>query len=145
VLWSEEQAERLRHLARGERVNDIDWENVIEEIESVGRSGIVSVKSHLLHELEHLLKAVAWPQALSARKWQREAVTFLDDARIGWAPSMCTRIDLAELYATALERVRDLDYEEGPSGPFPERCPVSLDKPIEGKVPALLERFRTGI
>ena len=39
VTWSEHQADVLRRLAAGERVNDqVDWENVVEEIESVGRS-----------------------------------------------------------------------------------------------------------
>ena len=36
--WSLQQAERLRRLRDGERVNDLDWDNVIEEIESAGRS-----------------------------------------------------------------------------------------------------------
>ena len=37
LLWSEQQAALLRRLAAGERVNEqIDWENVIDEVESVG-------------------------------------------------------------------------------------------------------------
>ena len=37
LLWSEQQAELLRRLAAGEHVNaQVDWENVVEEIESVG-------------------------------------------------------------------------------------------------------------
>ena len=39
LAWSENQAALLRRLATGERVNNqIDWANVVEEIESVGRS-----------------------------------------------------------------------------------------------------------
>ncbi len=39
LTWSERQAELLRRLAAGERVNDqVDWQNVVEEVESVGRS-----------------------------------------------------------------------------------------------------------
>ena len=35
--WCEQQAALLRRLAAGERVNDqVDWENVVEEIEDVG-------------------------------------------------------------------------------------------------------------
>ena len=34
--WSEHQASLLRRVARGERVNEVDWEHVIEEIEDVG-------------------------------------------------------------------------------------------------------------
>jgi uncharacterized protein DUF29 len=37
--WSERQGALLRRLAAGERINDqIDWENVVEEVESVGGS-----------------------------------------------------------------------------------------------------------
>ena len=32
ATFSEQQSELLRRLARGERVNDVDWENVAEEI-----------------------------------------------------------------------------------------------------------------
>ena len=39
LAWSEHQADRLRRLARGERVNDLDWEHVVEEIEDVGSVG----------------------------------------------------------------------------------------------------------
>ncbi len=40
LIWSERQAELLRRRAAGELVNDadIDWPNVAEEIEDVGRS-----------------------------------------------------------------------------------------------------------
>ena len=39
MLWSERQAALLRRAAAGERVNDqVDWENVAEEIESLGNS-----------------------------------------------------------------------------------------------------------
>ena len=40
LLWSERQAELLRRRAAGELVNDaeLDWPNIAEEIEDVGRS-----------------------------------------------------------------------------------------------------------
>ena len=37
VLWSEAQADLLRRLAAGERVNAaVDWPNLIEEVEDLG-------------------------------------------------------------------------------------------------------------
>jgi hypothetical protein len=63
LLWSEQQAALLRRLAKGERVNtEIDWENVIDEVESVGSEQLHAVSSLLLQALIHLLKAQAWPQ-----------------------------------------------------------------------------------
>ena len=39
LAWSEQQAQTLRRLARGERVNDaVDWLHLIEEVEDLGRS-----------------------------------------------------------------------------------------------------------
>jgi len=49
LLWSEHQAELRRRLAAGEHVYDqVDWENVIEEVESVG--------SEQLHAAQLLLR-----------------------------------------------------------------------------------------
>jgi len=143
VLWSERQAELLRRLARGEQPNDLDWENVIAEVESVGRSETSAVRSLLQRAQEHLLKAAAWPDAVPARRWIHDSGVFIRDARRGWAPSMAQRIDLAELYRDARETVEDLAFEEGPPGPLPAECPVTLHELMTGNVMTdLAPRFR---
>ena len=46
LTWSARQADLLRRVAAGERVNDqVDWTNVIEEVESVGQSQVDAVES----------------------------------------------------------------------------------------------------
>ena len=50
--WTQDQAEKLR--ARGH--NELDWENVAEEIESLGRSDKTAIGSNLCVVLEHLIK-----------------------------------------------------------------------------------------
>src|SRR5579864_5174711 len=47
--WSKRQSALLRRLAAGERVNDadLDWPNIAEEIETVGRSERGAVASHI--------------------------------------------------------------------------------------------------
>src|SRR3712207_2252373 len=58
LLWSEQQADLLRRLSRGERVNDaVDWANLIEEVGDVGRSEFNSVVGLLRVGLTHLLLA----------------------------------------------------------------------------------------
>ncbi len=49
LLWSERQSELLRRRATGELVNDadLDWPNIAEEIESVGREQLHAVESLL--------------------------------------------------------------------------------------------------
>jgi hypothetical protein len=63
VLWSEHQAELLSRRAAGELVNEaeLDWSNIAEEIESVGREQRHAVGSLLMRALVHMLKAEAWP------------------------------------------------------------------------------------
>ncbi len=74
VLWSERQADLLRRLAAGERVNDqVDWENVAAEIDSVGRSQRIALASHVRVVLEHLMKLAASPAVEPRRGW-RETV-----------------------------------------------------------------------
>jgi hypothetical protein len=57
LRWSEHQARFLRRLGAGEQVNSqIDWDNVVEEIESVGREQLHAVESLLTQALIHMLK-----------------------------------------------------------------------------------------
>src|SRR5690348_2145201 len=101
LAWSKQQAELLRRLARGERVNDVDWDNVIEEIESVGRSELHSVESYLRQMMVHLLKVRAWPQEPSVRHWRSEIGTFQSEAQQRFTPSMRQLIDLDRLFRRA--------------------------------------------
>jgi len=61
LVWSELQAELLGRRAAGELVNDaaLDWPNIAEEIENVGRSQLNAVESLLTQALLHVLKAEA--------------------------------------------------------------------------------------
>jgi hypothetical protein len=61
--WSLRQGALLRRLAAGERVNDadLDWPNIAEEIETVGRSERAAVASHIANIIEHLIKLEASP------------------------------------------------------------------------------------
>jgi hypothetical protein len=87
LLWSEHQAELLRRLAAGERVNDqVDWENLIEEVESVGNEQLHAVNSLLRQALLHMLKAEAWPLSIEVPHWQAEALGFRPTPRTGMRP-----------------------------------------------------------
>ena len=71
VLWSERQAALLRRVAAGERVNnEVDWGNVAEEIEAVGRTERRACESHLVQALLHDLKAEAWPLSREVPHWR---------------------------------------------------------------------------
>ena len=125
LLWAEHQADALRRRAS----NEIDWENVAEEIEDVGRNQLRAVASHLVQALLHDLKAEAWPLARDVAHWRAEARGHRDDAREAYSPSMKDRPELQvdRLYRRALRRMPDTNDGEEPL-PVPDACPVTLDE-----------------
>jgi hypothetical protein len=128
LTWSERQAELLRRLAVGERVNDqIDWKNIIEEVESVGSEQLFSVQSLLRQALIHMLKAKAWPLLRDAPTWRADSVRFRADAADRFAPSMRQRIDLDRVYRQALRALPETMDGQAPLA-MPEVCPVTLDE-----------------
>jgi len=128
VLWSERQASLLRRRAAGELVNDVelDWPNIAEEIETVGRNEIRACESHLVRALLHMLKAQAWPTSQDVPHWEAEARGQRDDARAAFTPSMTQRIDVATLYRRALRRLPD-SIDGVPPLPVASDCPMTLD------------------
>ena len=117
LAWSKAQADRLRRMRRGELVNDLDWERVIEEVEDVGGSQLSAVKSHLGLAMLHALKALAWPEHRDAEHWQQEVAAFLANAQDGFQPGMQQHVNPADIYARALKRLRKLP----PMGGVPPR------------------------
>ena len=105
LAWSARQAELLRRMAAGERVNDqVDWENVAEEIEDMGNNVVRAVASHLVQAILHDLKTAAWPLSRDVPHWRAEARLHRDEAREAYAPSMARREELVveRLYRRAL-------------------------------------------
>ena len=134
LAWAEQQADLLRRLAAGEGVNEaVDWPNVIEEVEDVGRSELRACESLLRQAMVHLLKLRAWPGSPAAAHWRGEVAGFLAEARRAFAPSMGQRIDLADLYADALYQVRVGVDDSGEPRPLPEACPFKLDELLTGR------------
>jgi len=56
VRWTEQQSSALRDAARVDTNLPLDWENLAEEIESLGRSQRHELRSRLAVILEHLMK-----------------------------------------------------------------------------------------
>jgi hypothetical protein len=127
LLWSERQAVLLRRMAAGERVNDqVDWENVAEEIEDVGRSSLRACRSQLLQALLHDLKATAWPLSRDAPHWRSEARVARINAADAYTASMRQRLDVADLYAKALRAMPE-KVDGQPPLPVSQTCPLTLD------------------
>ena len=69
VRWSEEQARALREAANAGWNAPIDWQNVAEEIESLGKSERRALASHIAVVIEHLLKVQTSPSREPLRGW----------------------------------------------------------------------------
>jgi hypothetical protein len=132
LAWSERQADLLRRLASGERVNDqVDWENIVEEVESVGRSELHRTESLLTQALRHRLKIMAWPDSREVPHWREGKILFQMDAARAFQESMRRRLDLALIYRRARHRFpQQIDGQ--PALPLPEDCPVALDELLAG-------------
>ena len=142
LAWAEQQAELLRRLAAGERVNAaVDWPHVIEEVHDLGLSELRACQSLLQQAIMHLLKLHAWPDDPAASHWREEAGIFLDDAERRFAPSMRQRIDLDKLYAKALRRARANATSPVGSAALPGVCPFDIDDLLSGDLERLLPKL----
>ena len=128
VRWSERQAELLRRRADGALVNDadIDWPNVAEEIEDVGRSQIDALESLITNVLGHMLKCEAWPNARYAPHWRAEIRRWRRQLRRKMRPSWRQRFNMADLYGDALAMLPP-DMDGALVHPVSDICPVTLD------------------
>ena len=115
LLWSEQQASALRDLARSRRdlPNAIDWENVAEEIECVGRSEFAAVQSFVRLILVHLIKAVSVPESEALAHWHAEALGFHGELLGRIAPSMGGRIDMDLLWRRAAREAKAARLRRG--------------------------------
>ena len=137
LAWSQHQADLLRRLGRGERVNDVDWTNVAEEVESVGLSELHASQSFLRLIIVHLLKVHVWPDSDASRHWRGEIVAFQDEASKRFAPSMRQRVNVDGEYASAVKQLRAIDHAIR----VPPENPFTLDQLLNDELEDLLARL----
>jgi hypothetical protein len=69
ALWAEQQGRLLREAARRGNNGPIDWDNVAEEIESLGNVQAHEIRRRLARIVEHLLKLQFSPAREPRRGW----------------------------------------------------------------------------
>ncbi|MGL5077670.1 MAG: DUF29 domain-containing protein [Waterburya sp.] len=99
-LWTQTMVENLKN----KDYLKVDWDNLIEEIDDMGKSQKRAVESLLLRLTEHLLKLKYWETEKERNKkhWQSEVVNFrvLLRKRLKESPSL--KANLAEMYVEIL-------------------------------------------
>jgi hypothetical protein len=125
AAWSFEQAA----LARSRKLAEMDWPNLIEELESLGNEPRHSLTSSYRILLVHLLKWSHQPQRRS-RSWRativRERGNIADRERTN--RSLAAKAE--EIVQEAYRRARKGTAAETglPLMVFPEDCPFTLDE-----------------
>jgi 2-polyprenyl-6-methoxyphenol hydroxylase-like FAD-dependent oxidoreductase len=73
-LW----AEQMMIAVKNQDLNAIDWKNLMDEIEDMGKSEKRSLESYLERLVEHILKLQYWEQERERnyKHWQVEVVNF---------------------------------------------------------------------
>jgi hypothetical protein len=134
ALWSERQAALLRRMSNGERVNDqVDWGNVAEEIESLGRNDRREIRSRLRVICEHLLKWRFQPEARS-NSWRSSISIARDEIAdlIEESPSLADypATQLGSRRGAYARGRRDAAAETGLYN-LPETCPWTIEQVLD--------------
>jgi hypothetical protein len=118
VAWTEQQAEALRAAGRGSTNQPLDWENLAEEIDDLGRSVRHELRRQLTRIQRHLIKLGHSPAKYPRRGWResvREARSEVETL-LNENPSLKGEVDrfAAEQLSQAIKlAVADLeDYRE---------------------------------
>lgn len=127
--WTEEQVAALRALAaRRDLPNTLDLENLIEEMEALGRSQLNAAVSPMRLILEHLIKLHLSPTSLATRHWRAEIVGWHATVLDCYAPSMRQKIDLDREWRSAMRRMRERLASQVIAWPeLPVECPITLE------------------
>ncbi len=130
-----EWADRAAELMRARRFKDIDWENVIEEVESLGRSQRASVRSQLRRMLVHLIKQRIQPERDGA-SWRNSVANARLEIRndIRDSPSLRHHLkdNLQAIYCDAVEEA--LVRMNRLSADLPAECPWDVDRLLDGDI-----------
>jgi hypothetical protein len=129
LQWIEMTIEKLRV----QDYSNVDWENLIEEIESMGRSERRSLESNLVVVIMHLLKWQFQPE-LRSGSWKGSIVEHRRRIRniLKDSPSLKPYLEeiFSECYWDAVEQASA--ETELPLEVFPQLCPYTTIEVLDG-------------
>jgi hypothetical protein len=129
--WSFAQARALRT----RRPEELDWENLAEEIESLGKSDRRQVRSGLKVILVHLLKwryqtkrrSNSWKTTINSQRYELEMV-------LAVSPSLRRQIPglMVEAYVSArLDAKDEMGMSASEAQSLPEACPFTSQQVLD--------------
>ena len=126
-LWLEETIKLLKE----KRLNELDLENLIEELESLARRDKLAMASLLEQIIRHLLLIEYWASERenNYRHWQSEIISFRTQINRRITANLHSYLDenLSSIYRAARK------YVSAKSGlnSFPQECPYTLAKLLD--------------
>lgn len=128
MQWIETTIEKLR----SQDYANVDWENLIEEIEDMGRSERRSLESNLIVVLLHLLKWQYQPE-LRSGSWGGSIVEHRRRIKKAIEESPSFKPYLESIFASSYtQAVKQAKAETGlPLERFPVMCPYELPQVID--------------
>jgi hypothetical protein len=152
IAWSKQQAEALRAAARGGSNQAIDWENVAEEIEDLGKSQRRELSSRIREIILHLVKLTNSPRSEPRPGWrssirrQRAEIEDLlkDNPSLGREVAAMIREQIPRAVRAAIDDLADRgelhnvarqDLKDGPSPLFAEEQVLGDWFPPEPEAP----------
>lgn len=124
ALWLSATIEQLRD----RDYDNVDWDNLLDELEAMARSDKRAIKHNLVVILVHLLKwqfqpemrSGSWAGSITEHRTRIQAL--LEDS-----PSLKNFLDEALVWAYPRARRQASDETGLPLDRFPESCPYSLN------------------
>jgi hypothetical protein len=128
VAWIDATAAQLRT----KNFAEVDWENLLEEIDAMGRRERKSLKSNLIIVLLHLLKWQHQPE-MQCGSWRGSIVEHRQRLRDDLQDSPSLKPYLPEILASAYADVRDRAAAETGLAlhQFPRDCEYTIDQILD--------------
>ena len=130
-LWIEQTVQALKN----RDLNSLDWDNLIEEVESMGRSEKRELKSRLLVVIEHLLKLMFWEseKLQNIRGWRTTVVEQRYQIELLLTDSPSLRPMLQDIFADSYAKARRHTMRKYslPESMFPVELPFSLEQVLD--------------
>ena len=122
ALWIAETVSKLK----ARKLDQVDWENLIEEVESLGKRDKRELKSRLITLFEHLLKRMYVNLPDCYRGWELTIKRTQSKLRDILADSPSLGNFIESIYLDCYQEAREnmqIEYDTH----FPDVCPFPLD------------------
>ena len=130
VLWIDQTAEQIRQ----GNINNLDWENLLAEIEALGREQRNKVESYLIQTIKNLLMYQYWQseKVYCERGWIEEIDNFRIELEILLRSKTLYNYGISILENCYQKAKRSVIKKTGFSARvFPEKCPYTWEEVID--------------